>query len=141
MSAMTKTWTNYFLVKLPVALAVVVVSVQLLAHALANVPLRRFEYDRFPEAIANDQVNHAVILLGDSTTRNATRFYNVGDERTVLNLSTHAFFSLVGEALLVRRYLETHRSPILVELVATPTLFTGEIDVEKAHYYLWRVFP
>lgn len=81
-----------------------------------------------------------MILFGNSTARNATRYYNVGDMKTVLNLATHLYFGLQGDVLLLKRYLETHPSPSFVEIVATPSLFTEPPQIEKIRYYLWRVF-
>jgi hypothetical protein len=133
-------WKSFFWIKLPIAVILVAGCVQIVAMLLANVPMRRFETDGFPEAVALDKSDHKVILFGDSITRNATRYFNVGDEATVLNLSNHLLFGLAGDVMLLQRYLETHKSPAFVEIVATPTLFAGPPDISRVHYYLWRIF-
>ncbi|MDB5393963.1 MAG: hypothetical protein JWM91_1469 [Rhodospirillales bacterium] len=137
---MSVAWKRFLFLQFPLAAAIMLVVAQLLAWLLADVPLRRERTDDFAIAVLQEHSLHRVLLFGDSTTRMATKAYNVGDPGDVLNLTSEGFFGLAGDALLLQRYLTAHPAPAYVVLSNNPHLYTIEEDVGQYRRYLWSLF-
>jgi hypothetical protein len=137
---MSAAWRRFLFLQFPLAAAIMLVVAQVLAWLLADVPLRRERTDDFAIAVVQEHSLHRLLLFGESTTRMATKAYNVGDPGDVLNLTSEGFFGLAGDALLLQRYLTAHPAPAYVVLSNNPHLYTIEEDVGQYRRYLWSLF-
>lgn len=137
---MPKDWKRFLLLRLPVAIVAIGVVCQVLAMALAHVPMRRNRIDELALAVENDHQSHRIVLLGDSIIRNMTLRYGVGPAAEVLNMTTQQDVGLPGDLFLLRRYLLDHPPPNQVVIAAAPDDFDVMPDPRMVHYYMWNTF-
>lgn len=138
---MPKSWTQFLTIRLPVAIVVLAVLVEIAARLLSHLPMVRNRTDELVIAVTNGHEPHRLVLLGDSVIRDATARYNLGSfPGEVANLSSHGAFGLPGDYLILGRYLESHPSPEAVIVAASPEVYLGIATVERMHYYMWYTF-
>ncbi len=138
---MSKDWTRFLLIRVPIGAVVLAAFCQLTATLLDHVPMRRNRSDELAMAVQSDHVPHRVVLLGDSVTRDSTWRYSLGrDQNDVVNLSTHGAIGVPGEYFILQRYLESHPAPDFVVLSMSPEVYFGFAKIEKMHYYMWYTF-
>ena len=84
-------WRKFFLFKLPVTLAVILILIEALAFALKDVRPNRHDLDRL--AIVADQPSEAIhaeiVVFGDSVTQDVLKNFKIGVEGQVANLTTN----------------------------------------------------
>jgi hypothetical protein len=137
---MSTSWKRFLLLQVPVALLGFALLAEALAWTLAGVTMRRSRTDELALSVVSDPTNYRVILLADSITRNATARFALGPPGEVGNLATHAHFGVVGELLLLQRYLRTHATPQYVVLAFAPAMYQKVGDIRQVRYTLWYTF-
>jgi hypothetical protein len=131
-------WTHFLAVRLPLAALGLAAICQVMAAALAHVPMRRTQVDELALAVLDDDRYHRIVLFGDSTTHMATRVYSVGDD--VADLSTQAYVGPWGDVVLLKRYLERHKPPRHVVISFVEDDFQEGGDIDKIRYFDWYTF-
>ena len=135
-------WRKFFLFKLPVTLAVILILIEALAFALEEVRPNRHDLDRL--AIVADYPSEAIhskiIVFGDSVTQDVLKTFKIGVEGQVTNLTTNKASGIIGSYLLLSRYLQNQLTPKTVVFAATPEFFAFSPDGDVAELYLRSVF-
>jgi hypothetical protein len=137
---MKNPWTRFLFLRLPAAALVMMLAAQALAFVLSGVPMRRDRPDELALAVWKDPANYRILLLADSTTRNATVRFSLGGPDEVANLATNAYIGLNGSLFLLQRYLSAHPSPEHVVIALGPVLYHNEHDLRTVRYNLWHTF-
>jgi hypothetical protein len=137
---MSQAWKRFLFLQFPLAALALALIAQAFAWALSGVVMRRNRTDALAISVLSDPTNYPVVLLADSITRNATARYALGLPGMVANLAAHANFGLVGELLLLQRYLSVHAPPRYVVLVFAPAMYDWLSDIPLVRYSLWHTF-
>jgi hypothetical protein len=137
---MSQAWKRFLFLQFPLAMLALALIAQVLAWALSGVVMRRNRTDTLAISVLSDPTNYPVVLLADSITRNATARYALGPPGMVANLAAHANFGLVGEVLLLQRYLKAHAPPRYVVMVFAPAMYDWISDIRLVRYSLWHTF-
>jgi hypothetical protein len=138
---MNNPWKCFLFLKLPAAALVLMACAQALAFMLSGVPMRRDRSDELALAVVHDPVSYRILLLADSTTRNATARFVLGEPGEVANLATNAYLALPGSLFLLQRYLSAHAtSPEHVVIAMGPWLYHHDDDLREARYNMWHTF-
>lgn len=137
---MSKAWKRFLFLQFPLAALALALIAQVFAWALSGVVMWRNRTDTLAISVLSDPTNYRVVLLADSITRNATARYALGPPGTVANLAAHANFGLVGELLLLQRYLKVHAPPRYVVMVFAPVMYDWLSDIRLVRYSLWHTF-
>lgn len=136
----TRSWLNFFCLKLPLAALTIGIIVEALAWSLSGVTLHRHNVDDLANAVEHDSHHYKVVLLGDSVTHNVANKYRIGAPNEVADLTTHALTGLPGSYFLLRRYLESGHRPQLVVLALSRHVLTEPMDHSSFDYYVTSVF-
>jgi hypothetical protein len=137
---MSQAWKRFLFLQFPLAALALALIAQALAWALSGVVMRRNRTDALAISVLSDPTNYPVVLLADSITRNATARFALGPPGMVANLAAHANFGLVGELLLLQRYLKVHAPPRYVVMVFAPAMYDWVSDIRLVRYSLWHTF-
>ena len=134
-------WKRFFMLRVPLSLALIVMLFQGIAFALERIPLRRSYMDDLALAVERDHTPHRVVLLGDSITMNSTRRFELGRSAgDVVNLATIAWTGAAAELFLLERYLAGHPPPQYVIYAAAIDDLNTNDGPQLVHYYDWNVY-
>ena len=134
-------WKRFLFVRVPLAVAVILVLGQGLAVSLDGIPLRRSYMDDLALAVERDRTPHRVVLLGDSITLMSTRRFELGrNPQDVANLATIAWTGAAAELFLLERYLASHPAPQYVLYASAADDLQNNDSPQLIHYYDWNVY-
>ena len=135
-------WSKFFLFKLPVTLAVILILIEALAFALKEVRPNRHDLDRLAMVAdhPSEAIHSEIVVFGDSVTQDVLKTFKIGVEGQVANLTTNKASGIIGSYLLLSRYLQNQPTPKTVVFAATPEFFAFSPDGDVADLYLRSVF-
>jgi hypothetical protein len=127
-------------VRVPVAVLAILVVCQVLDAGLRHVKLRRSNLDDLALAVESEAAAYRVVVLGDSITREARRFW-LGRGRTdAVDLATISWTGAAAEVFLLERYLRHHPAPRLVVYAVAPDDLQTSVSARVVRYHDWRVY-
>src|ERR1700761_9063842 len=133
-------WQKFFVFRLPLAVLVIALMVEVPAHFLANVPLHRHNVDDLASAVVHDKHPYRVVLIGDSVTHNVAHKFRIGGPGEVADLTTHAQAGLPSSGFLLKRYLEAGNRPRFVVLATSRDPFVLPLAKDTFPMYVQSVF-
>src|SRR6201996_1846813 len=133
-------WQKFFVFRLPLAVLVIALMVEVPAHFLAIVPLHRHNVDDLASAVVHDKHPYRVVLIGDSVTHNVAHKFRIGDPGEVADLTTHAQAGLPSSVFLLKRYLEAGNRPRFVVLATSRDPFVLPLEKDTFRMYVQSVF-
>jgi len=116
----------WFLVKFPLSVGAVALTVFSLSLVLQHVPQSRHKIDqlasKFSRAVHSD--GRAILVFGDSVTEDMLDRFSIASDKPLIDGTTNKASGLYGVYFLLKRYLKRNPAPEVVLIASTPEFYS-----------------
>ena len=133
---------NYFFVKIPICIFIIILLTELFAFSLSEFSSIRHGLDRKVQELEMKKKyeNVELILFGDSVTKEIVDDYSLLPDKNILNFTTNKASGMLGVLLLYNKYRLSNFSPKKILISSTPGFLSFIPEGGTKKLYIDSVF-